>query len=77
METVTLRRFRAGDEYAVSDLICTTLAISNRKDYSPEFIEENIRSHSSEVIAARAEEAHFYVAMDGETIIGCGGITGY
>ena len=64
METVTLRRFRAGDEYAVSDLICTTLAISNRKDYSPEFIEENIRSHSSEVIAARAEEAHF----DEETI---------
>ena len=77
MNTVTLRRFRNGDEFAVSDVICTTLAISNRKDYSPEFIEENIRSHSPEVIAARAEEAHFYVAMDGETIIGCGGITGY
>lgn len=77
MNTVTLRRFRNGDEFAVSDVICTTLAISNRKDYSSEFIEENIRSHSPEVIAARAEEAHFYVAMDGETIIGCGGITGY
>ena len=77
MNTVTLRRFRNGDEFAVSDVICTTLAISNRKDYSPRFIEENIRSHSPEVIAARAEEAHFYVAMDVETIIGCGGITGY
>ena len=77
METVTLRRFRSGDESAVSDVICTTLSISNRKDYSPGFIEENIKSHSPEIIAARAEEAHFYVAMDGEIIIGCGGITGY
>ena len=77
MEAVTLRRFQKGDEFAVSDVICTTLAISNRKDYSPEFIKENIKSHSPEIIAARAGEAHFYVAMDGETIIGCGGITGY
>lgn len=77
METVTLRSFRAGDEFAVSDVICTTLAISNRKDYSPAFIEENIKSHSPEAITASAEEAHFYVAMDGERIIGCGEITGY
>ena len=26
METVTLRRFRSGDEFAVSDVICATLA---------------------------------------------------
>ena len=77
MDTVTLRRFRKGDEFAVSDVICTTLAISNRKDYSPAFIEENIRSHSPNIISERAKEAHFFVAMDGETIIGCGGITGY
>lgn len=77
MNTVTLRRFRNGDEFAVSDVICTTLAISNRKDYSPGFIEENIKSHSPEVIAARAKETHFYVAMVGEKVIGCGGITGY
>lgn len=77
MNTVTLRKFRKGDEFAVSDVICTTLAISNRKDYSPEFIEENIKSHSSEVIAERAKDAHFYVACDGDKVIGCGGITGY
>ena len=29
------------------------------------------------MIAERAKEAHFYVALDGETIIGCGGINGY
>lgn len=77
METVKLRRFRNGDEFAVSDVICTTLAISNRKDYSPEYIEEMIRSYSPEKVAAKAEEAHFYVVMDGKTLIGCGGITGY
>ena len=53
MNKVTLRRFRPGDEYAVSDLICKTLAVSNRKDYPPEFIKENISSHSPEVIAAK------------------------
>ena len=77
MNKVTLRRFRPGDEYAVSDLICKTLAVSNRKDYPPEFIKENISSHSPEVIAARAADSHFYVATDGDSVIGCGGITGY
>ena len=77
MDTVTFRRFRKGDEFPVSDVICTTLTISNRKEYSPAFIEENIRSHSPEMIAARAKEAHFYVACDGDRVIGCGGITGY
>ena len=77
MGTVTLRRFRAGNEPAVSALICRTLAVSNSKDYPPEFIRENIRSHSPEAIAASARDAHFYVAVDGKTIIGCGGITGY
>lgn len=77
MDTLTLPRFQNGDEFAVSDVICTTLAISNRKDYSPAFIEENIRSHSPELVAASAAQMHFYVALDGETIIGCGGITEY
>lgn len=77
MNMGTLRRFRGGDEFAVSDVICKTMMISNRKDYSPAFIEESIRGHSPEAIAANARGAHFYVAMDGETIIGCGGITGY
>ena len=77
MESVTLRRFRKGEEFAVSDVICTTLTISNRKEYSPAFIEENIKSHAPEMIAARAKDAHFYVACDGDTVVGCGGITGY
>ncbi|MCI7691903.1 MAG: GNAT family N-acetyltransferase [Oscillospiraceae bacterium] len=74
---ISLRKFRKGDESAVSDVIRTTLSVSNSKDYSPEFIEENIKSHSPEVIASRAAESHFYVVLDGRKIIGCGGITGY
>ncbi|MDD6279621.1 MAG: GNAT family N-acetyltransferase [Oscillospiraceae bacterium] len=74
---ISLRKFRKGDESAISDVICTTLSVSNSKDYSPEFIEENVKSHSPEVIASRAAESHFYVALDGRKIIGCGGITGY
>ena len=77
MNTVTLRRFQTGDEFAVSAVICTTLAISNRKDYPPAFIEENIRNHSPAVIAERVKDAHFYVALNGQKVIGCGGITGY
>jgi len=72
-----IRRFRRGDEVAVAEVICTTLAVSNQKDYPPEFIRENIESHSSEVIAQRAKESHFYVVTVNGKIIGCGGITGY
>lgn len=74
---ITIRRFRKGDEAAVSHVICTTLSISNRKDHSAEFIEESINNHSPSLVALRAEESHFYVVLDGRKIIGCGGITGY
>ena len=36
---VVIRRFRAGDEAAVSEVIRTALDVSNRRDYAPEFIE--------------------------------------
>ena len=72
-----IRRFENGDETAVAELIQTTLRVSNSKDYPADFIEENVKSHTKEVILERVQEAHFYVALDGEDIIGCGGITGY
>lgn len=42
METVTLRRLRKGGESAVSDMICTTQAVSDRKNYLPAFAGESI-----------------------------------
>lgn len=75
--SIRIRRFQNGEEKAVSDLICRTLKQCNDKDYPADFIEENIRSHSPDVIRQRAGESHFYVVCDGAEIIGCGGITGY
>ena len=74
---VAIRRFRAGDEAAVSEVIRTALDVSNRRDYAPEFIEERIREYSPERVAVSARDAHMYVACDGEAVIGCGAISGY
>ncbi len=74
---IIIRKFRGGDEFAVSDVIRTTLEVSNIHDYPPDFIKDNIESHSPEAMAKRAADSHFYVAVDGKKIIGCGGITGY
>lgn len=74
---ISLRKFRCGDEFAVADVIRTTLTVSNIHDYPAEYIRDNIESHSPEVIAERAADSHFYVVVDGKKIIGCGRITGY
>lgn len=77
MKSVTIRRFREGDAFAVSEMICTTLAVSNSRDYPPAFIGESIRQHTPEHVLQIARDAHFYVACYGDAVIGCGGITGY
>jgi len=77
LSVITIRRFRRGEENAVSELICRTLKQCSSRDYSPDFIEENIHSHSPDVIRQRAEKSHFYVVCNDSGIIGCGGITGY
>lgn len=77
MNDIVIRAFADGDEYAVAEVVKETLRISNRRDYSEEYIRENIKSHSAEAIREQAREAHFYVACDGDRVIGCGGITGY
>lgn len=77
MEEITIRRFRSGDEFMAAEVVRAALRECNSRDYPPEFIEENVADHSPEVIAARAKEAHFYVACEGDAIIGCGGISGY
>lgn len=77
MNDMIIRAFAMGDEYAVAEVVKETLRISNSRDYSAEYIEESIQSHSAEAIREQAQEAHFYVACDGDRVIGCGGITGY
>ncbi|MBR3020655.1 MAG: GNAT family N-acetyltransferase [Clostridia bacterium] len=72
-----IRRFGLADAQAVSDVIITTLRISNTKDYPPEMMEELILHMQPGDIVKRASWTHFYVAEEEGKIIGCGAIGPY
>ena len=72
-----IRPFITGDGEETAALIRDTLRISNKDDYSEEYIEKIVESHSSQWLTERMSDSHFYVACDGQKIIACGGITGY
>lgn len=74
---MTIRRFDPRDARAVSDVIITTLRISNTRDYPPAMMEELILHMQPEDILQRASWTHFYVAEDAGRIIGCGAIGPY
>ncbi len=74
---MNIRTFKKSDATEVSDLVRTTLRISNSKDYTQEYIKDAIASHSPEEIATYNDDTHMYVVCDGDKIVGCGGITGY
>ncbi|MBR2916596.1 MAG: GNAT family N-acetyltransferase, partial [Clostridia bacterium] len=61
----------------VSSLIIHTVRISNIEDYSAELMEELIKHQQAENVLERAGWTHFYVAQDGNEIIGCGAIGPY
>lgn len=77
MENFKIRRFQAGDEEAVSALIAKTLRTTNIKDYSSEYIENDVKQLSPNHIIQRAEWTHFYVVCHQDSIIGCGAIGPY
>ena len=72
-----IRRFQIKDATETAMVIAKTLKTSNSKDYSKEYIEANIVSHSAERLIERAKEGHMYVVCDDSQIIGCGAIAGY
>ena len=72
-----IRRFKDQDAQEVSSLIAKTLRTTNIRDYSPEFIEQEVNVLTPDYIAWRASWTHFYVACEGEKIIGCGAIGPY
>ncbi len=76
-ETYNIRRFQHGDADAVSALIIKTLRTTNSKDYSTEYIENDVRAFSPAGVITRADWTHFYVVCDGEAIVGCGAIGPY
>ena len=76
-KTYIVRRFRNSDANEVSALIIKTLRTTNSKDYSAEYIENDVKMFSPEGVIERAGWTHFYVVYDGETIVGCGAIGPY
>lgn len=72
-----IRRFEDKDAEEVSRLIVKTLKISNSKHYSNEYIEGLAKRFTPKGIIKRAECTHFYVACDGDLIVGCGAIGSY
>ncbi len=69
-----IRRFEEKDAAEVSALIATTLRTSNIKDYSVEYIENDIKVLQPQNILERASWMHFYVVCEDERIVGCGAI---
>ena len=76
-EQIRIRRFRDADAQAVSEVIVTTIRISNVKDYPPELMEELARTQTPAHVLERAGWTHFYVAEDGARVVGCGAIGPY
>ena len=76
-ESYSVRRFKTEDAQVLSELIIRTLRITNSKDYSPEYIEKDVKMFSPEFVIHRASWTHFYVVCAGERIVGCGAIGAY
>lgn len=74
---MTIRIFEHTDAAAVSELIKTTVRISNAKDYPPEYTNTLIDKATPQFVIERASWTHFYVAEKQEKIIGCGAIGPY
>lgn len=76
-EIYNVRRFQDADADEVSTLIIKTLRTTNSKDYSEEYIENDVRIFSPEGVTKRAGWTHFYVVCKGIVIVGCGAIGPY
>ena len=72
-----IRLFKKEDAEETAQIIAETLRTSNSKDYSQKYIEDNIASHSADVLIERAKEGHMYVVCDKSRIVGCGAVAGY
>ena len=72
-----VRRFKESDAAEVSALIAITLRTVNIKDYSEEYIENDVRKLSPDNILERSKHMNLYVVCRDGKIVGCGGIGPY
>ncbi len=69
-----IRTLREKDAEEVSALIAATLRTTNSKDYSAEYIENEVKALQPQNILERAGWTHFYVFCEDGKIVGCGAI---
>ncbi|WP_300415934.1 GNAT family N-acetyltransferase [uncultured Oscillibacter sp.] len=69
-----IRRFQERDAAEVSAVIGEALRVSNAPDYPPEIIREMLELYTPENLLEQAGSEHLYVLLDGDGLIGCGGI---
>ncbi|GAB5052924.1 GNAT family N-acetyltransferase [Pediococcus ethanolidurans] len=74
---ITYRLFKPADANDVAKVISKTLRVSNRKDYSHEYIEADIKSMNAQFFIDKAKQTHFYVFCDADRSIGTGAIGPY
>ena len=74
---LTIRRFQETDAGETSAVIGEALRVSNAPDYPPEAIQEMLDLYTPAGLAEQAKGEHLYTALDGDRIIGCGGISAY
>lgn len=72
-----IRIFDEKDAIEVSNLIAKTLRTTNIRDYSKEYIENDVNTLTPTYLIERSKWMHFYVVCDVNTIIGCGAIGPY
>lgn len=72
-----IRRFQEEDAEAVAALLAVTLRTTNIKDYSSEYIENQVKTHQPQNILEWASWTHFYVVCDDNKIVGSGAIGPY
>lgn len=72
-----IRRFQNDDAIELAEVISTTLRTTNIKDYSPEYIENDISFLTAEKLIERSNWTNLYVVCDDNKIIGCGAIGSY
>ncbi|MBQ5312261.1 MAG: GNAT family N-acetyltransferase [Oscillospiraceae bacterium] len=72
-----IRRFKKEDSAELAEVIAVTLRTTNIKDYTAEYIENDISFLTADKLVERDAWTNIYVVIDEGKIIGCGAIGPY
>ena len=72
-----IRRFEENDAQELANIIARTLREINIKDYSKEYIENDVMKLNEEALIQRSKWTHSYIFVKDKTIVGCGSIGPY